>query len=174
MARNGVQKLTMSEYLPNLIDWEHYLSKIDRSNSEGCHPWTGAKRGRTYHGAYSIGPWGKPGTRYVGAHRIMLEMKLGRPIRPGFFACHTCDYPRCCNPDHLWEGTAKDNMQDAAKKGRTIKGIKRSEDFKRKTGEAHRNRQRYRCAQCAMITESSGMSSHQKSTGHEGRYICAA
>lgn len=32
--------------------------------------------------------------------------------------CHTCDNRRCCNPEHLWLGSKKDNAQDALKKGR--------------------------------------------------------
>ena len=32
--------------------------------------------------------------------------------------CHSCDTPGCCNPEHLWKGTYKQNSQDMAKKGR--------------------------------------------------------
>ena len=34
------------------------------------------------------------------------------------YVCHTCDERLCVNPEHLWVGTAKMNMQDASKKGR--------------------------------------------------------
>jgi hypothetical protein len=46
--------------------------------------------------------------------RAVLAAKLGRSIRDGYFALHSCDRPRCVNADHLREGTASDNMIDRA------------------------------------------------------------
>jgi hypothetical protein len=51
------------------------------------------------------------------AHRFFYEQKYG-PIPEGLKGCHTCDNPSCCNPDHVFPGTQKDNMADAAAKGR--------------------------------------------------------
>src|SRR3974377_2328825 len=41
--------------------------------------------------------------------RLVLERKLGRPINGWLMACHHCDVPRCVNPDHIYEGTARQN-----------------------------------------------------------------
>jgi len=43
----------------------------------------------------------------------VLERKLDRKIKFDFYACHTCDIPNCVNEDHLHEGDAVDNANDA-------------------------------------------------------------
>lgn len=52
------------------------------------------------------------------AHRAMYELTYSMQIHPKLVVCHTCDNPRCCNPEHLWVGTEKQNMRDAAAKKR--------------------------------------------------------
>ena len=51
------------------------------------------------------------------AHRVVWEFYRGE-IPCGALLCHTCDNPNCVNPEHLFVGTQKDNMQDASAKGR--------------------------------------------------------
>lgn len=58
--------------------------------------------------------------RHTYVHRWMLEYKLKRPLRNGCNALHKCDTPSCINPDHLWEGTHKENMEDCVNKGRLV------------------------------------------------------
>lgn len=99
---------------------ERFEAKVDRNGpphphdpSLGvCHMWT-AKVDRDGYGRFRAGD-GKT----VGAHRFALERALGRPLREGMCACHSCDREGCVNDAHLWEGTSGDNTRDASAKGR--------------------------------------------------------
>lgn len=56
-------------------------------------------------------------TQYI--HRVALADKLGVPTESLLgVALHSCDNPRCCNPDHLSLGTHQANTDDMIAKGR--------------------------------------------------------
>lgn len=55
-------------------------------------------------------------TKSFYGHRLVREHKVGRPVKPGYFAGHNCYDRDCINPDHLWEGTPADNSRDAKRK----------------------------------------------------------
>ena len=42
----------------------------------------------------------------------------------GLQACHICNNPSCCNPFHLYAGTAKENLQQAVREQRAFVGYK--------------------------------------------------
>lgn len=77
------------------------------------------------------GGYGLKGHRY--AHRVAWEKAYG-PIPKGMNVCHHCDNRSCINPDHLFLGTQKDNVDDMLKKGRG-KGF--TKGHKRAVGELH-------------------------------------
>jgi uncharacterized protein YerC len=54
---------------------------------------------------------------YGRAHRFVWEHLKGK-IPPNIMVCHSCDNPRCINIEHLFLGTALDNMRDKVAKNR--------------------------------------------------------
>ena len=59
----------------------------------------------------------------MGAHRWAFKLNGGVLIK-GMEICHKCvdfgslqDNPWCVNPEHLYQGTKSDNMQDSKKAG---------------------------------------------------------
>ena len=95
--------------------WRHV------KKTESCWLWTGAKR------PYGYGQLGRQDGGTQVAHRISWELHHG-PIPDGMFVCHHCDNPPCVNPSHLFVGTASDNMQDCARKGRVGGGCRSGEE----------------------------------------------
>ena len=58
-------------------------------------------------------------------------------VFPRGYACHACDTPQCCNPLHVWDGSARDNARDRERKGRGADRRKVSKE------QAHRMRRLY-------------------------------
>jgi hypothetical protein len=86
-------------------------------DANGCWRWQGFK-----------GQTGYAQTGYRGAamngHRAMYMIHFGVKLATEQYVLHRCDVRDCINPDHLWIGTAKENNNDCAKKGRHYEGSK--------------------------------------------------
>lgn len=104
------------------------LERLSKPVSSGCIEWQSATRNG--YGRLIIGSR-TDGTRAsVSAHRLSYEVHVGK-IPDGLFVCHTCDNPKCINPDHLFVGTRQDNVDDRETKSRN------KIHLIRKNGEEH-------------------------------------
>lgn len=97
--------------LPTLtaIDATRFWFHVKRGKANECWPWQLSSNNG--YGQFQVG--GRP----VRAHRVAYY--LGHGADPGeYLVCHACDTPVCCNPSHLFLGTAGDNATDRNQKGR--------------------------------------------------------
>lgn len=92
-----------------------FSSKIVKHTVSECWNW-GASFNNMGYGVFGVG-----GKITALAHRIAWTLHNGE-IPNGLFVLHKCDNPACCNPDHLFLGTQKQNLADCASKGRTTRG----------------------------------------------------
>jgi hypothetical protein len=88
--------------------------------------------------------------RQERAHRLAWIEAYG-PIPDGLFVCHHCDVPACCNPDHLFLGSAADNARDMAAKGRVRGGPVPKLECKWGHSYTIRPNGQRKCAECNRI-----------------------
>lgn len=86
-----------------------WLGRCKR-NENGCLIWPGVKSKGYAAASYQNRP--------IRISRLLLERKLGRPLKPKHLACHSCDNRACLNEEHLFEGTYGENNRDSYRKGR--------------------------------------------------------
>lgn len=88
---------------------KQFWSKAGSRVKGECWPWCGSLTK-----GYGV-------VRFEGRQNYATHVALtlyGRPRPEQDWALHTCDNPRCVNPEHLYWGSPKDNGRDAAVRAR--------------------------------------------------------
>ena len=108
---------------------EDIESNCEKVPESGCWLWTRSIKPNGYGQAHYNG-------KVAYAHRMSYEQEYGE-IPDGMCVLHTCDVRSCCNPRHLFLGTAKDNCDDKMAKGRYKQGrvLRGSEVYRSKLTE---------------------------------------
>ncbi len=93
---------------------QYIIARTEKTDS-GCWLWT-----KSTHNGY-----GKTGVdnRHRQAHVFSYEAFVG-PVPKGMQVNHKCHNRACCNPEHLYAGTQKENVRDMFEAGRnrTLRG----------------------------------------------------
>lgn len=89
---------------------QYLMYRIIKNPINGCWEWTGKPMNKGYCYTSLNG-------EKILAHRLFYRELVG-PIPEGLDILHKCDNRICCNPDHLFPGTDKDNSDDKIRKGR--------------------------------------------------------
>lgn len=91
-------------------DANRFWSKVKKTKT--CWEWI-AYRNRLGYGVLNIR--GKS----TLAHRFVWFLTHG-PFPREALICHHCDNPSCVNPNHLYQGTPRSNVQDCLSRGRHV------------------------------------------------------
>jgi len=86
-----------------------FWSKVSKGSPDECWLWTGAKGNSSGHGVF----WAEGRNR--GAH--VYSWMLANAAIPKLSILHRCGRPACVNPNHLYEGNARDNALDSVAHG---------------------------------------------------------
>ena len=99
-----------------MIDYEtRFWSQVDKQGA--CWRWLGTTSAKGYGIFYArVGRH-----KFWKAHCFSWYLRNGISIG-GMWVLHSCDNPWCVNPEHLWLGTNRDNMDDKIAKDRHNRG----------------------------------------------------
>lgn len=105
-------------FVPNI--YNRFISRVNITDfkDNSCWNWKGGSKGNGY-GSFNFKGKALP------AHRAAYLLFVNSEIHEKMDICHSCDNRMCVNPDHLFQGTRKDNMVDMKSKGRGSGGYRK-------------------------------------------------
>jgi len=115
-AKSDTSYLYKCFHMLSESDISRFWSKVEKTGT--CWLWTAGLN------EYGYGKFWTNG-KTIGAHRISLQISLGREISPEMVVAHLpliCHNPACVNPEHLRETTQADNISDQRIDGTLVAG----------------------------------------------------
>jgi hypothetical protein len=114
-------KIMLLEELEKTKEGKRFFEKVKKTDS--CWIWLAAK-----NGGYGW-MWDPFKRTQVRSHQWLKALVDG-PCPKSRECCHTCNVRECVNPQHIYYGTRRDNMQDLIRdKGHNWAGVsKQGED----------------------------------------------
>jgi len=100
----------------------YFWGRVNALKKNGCWEWMAGKSDAGY-GVLTVSK------REYLAHRVAYFLAFGEYV-PSLCVLHRCDNPPCCNPQHLFLGTFKDNTRDMLAKGRHNRHSRFTIEFK--------------------------------------------
>jgi HNH endonuclease len=92
---------------------ERFWEKVQIGQQDECWLWLGSTLPKGYGRFRRQNP-----RRMELAHRTAFRLTHNRR-EPATVLRHSCDNPRCCNPNHLEEGNSADNSADMKARARS-------------------------------------------------------
>lgn len=92
-----------------------FWSRVEMEGHNGCWYYTGCRDKWGYGDVNSLG-------KHIQAHRLSWKLLRGEPGE--LDVLHRCNNAPCCNPEHLYLGTDKENARDRMEAGTQAWGEK--------------------------------------------------